>query len=176
MNTQKKAQILLIQFQIDILNLKVKILINIIQQVINLSKSPLFKIVLLEKRQRHTFKHGGKVSICSSRLSQLQWLFRYSYEIYYIIDFDEGYVYSFTEGNGNDTCDRLKIESGDLNDVVVITYHDSGDEWSYGLHFKYKNQPDHLIMEDNDYFEYDYYSTNLDNALKIRDSKTIHDY
>ena len=99
-----------------------------------------------------------------------------SYEIYYIIDFDEGYVYSFTEGNGNDTCDRLKIESGDLNDVVVITYHDSGDEWSYGLHFKYKNQPDHLIMEDNDYFEYDYYSTNLDNALKIRDSKTIHDY
>ena len=30
----------------------------------------------------------------------------YSYDIYYIIDFDEGYVYYFTEGNGEEGCVR----------------------------------------------------------------------
>ncbi len=99
-----------------------------------------------------------------------------SYDIYWIIDFDEGYVYWFTEGNGDTTCDRLKIDSGDLNSVVIITYHDGEDTWSYGLHFKYVDNPDHLIMQDNDGFEYDYYTTNLSSALSLRSHKTIKDY
>lgn len=99
-----------------------------------------------------------------------------NYDIYWIIDFDEGYAYYFTEGNGNSICDQVAIESGDLNDVMVVTYHDGDDEWSYGLHFKWKNLPDILVMQDNDGFEYDFATTSLDNALKIRDSKTIKDY
>lgn len=98
------------------------------------------------------------------------------YDIYWIIDFDEGYVYWFTDGNGDGQCDRLKIESGDLNSVLIITYHDGDTEWSNGLHFKYKRQPDHLIMEDHNHFEYDYYTTDLDKALAIRGTKTIIDY
>jgi len=97
-----------------------------------------------------------------------------SYYKYYIIDFDEGYVYSFNDES--DDCDRLKIDSGDLNDVLMITYHDGGDSWSYGLHFKYKDNPDHLIMQDNDGYEYDYYTTNLKDALAVREGKTIQDY
>ena len=99
-----------------------------------------------------------------------------SYEIFYIIDFDEGYVYYFCDGNGDDTCDRLKIDSGDLNDVLIITYHDGDDIWSEGLHFKRKNQPDHLVVQDNDGFEWDYYSTNLNDAMNKRDQKKIRDY
>ena len=99
-----------------------------------------------------------------------------TYYNYWIIDFDNGYVYSFSDGNGNASCDRLRIQSGDLNSVLIITYHDGGDVWSYGLHFKWVNQPDHLILQDNDGFEYDYYTTNLENALKVMKSKTIHDY
>ena len=99
-----------------------------------------------------------------------------TYDNYYIIDFDEGYVYFFSDGNGDTTCDRLKIDSGDLNNVLIITYHDGSDVWSYGLHFKWKNQPDHLILQDNDGFEYDFYTTDLSKALAIRDQKTIHDY
>ena len=99
-----------------------------------------------------------------------------SYDVYYIIDFDDGYVYWFTDGNGDTSCDRLRIESGNLNDVLIITYHDGGDTWSYGLHFKFKNQPDHMIMEDNNHFEYDFYTTDLDEALLLKKSKTIHDY
>lgn len=85
-------------------------------------------------------------------------------------------MYYFTDGNNNTICDRLEIESGDLNSVLIITYHDGGDEWSYGLNFKWKNLPDTLIMQDEIGFEYDYSTTNLKDALKLRDSKTIKDY
>lgn len=99
-----------------------------------------------------------------------------SYSNYYIVDFDDGFVYYFSYGNGNSTCDRLKIESGDLNSGVLYTYHDGSSIWSECIHFKYKNQPDHLIYEDSDGFEYDYYATDLDEALEIRDSMEIIDY
>ena len=98
------------------------------------------------------------------------------YVNYYIIDFDEGYVYSFSEGNGNDTCDKLKIQSGDLNSGVVITYHDGGDEWSYILHYQYVDQPAHLILVDNDGFGWDFYETLLDNAMSIKNKKNIREY
>lgn len=95
------------------------------------------------------------------------------YDIYVIVDFDENYVYYFLDGNGSETCDKVKITSGDLNSVLLITYHDGNSVWNEGMHFKYKNQPDHLIYEDGNHFEWDYYATNLDNALKIRDKKKI---
>lgn len=60
--------------------------------------------------------------------------------------------------------------------MLIITYHDGEDEWSYGLHFKWKNQPDHLIVQDEDGFEWDYYTTDLEDALDLRDSKKIKDY
>ena len=98
------------------------------------------------------------------------------YDIYWIIDFDSGYVYNFFDGNGDDTCDRVKIDYGNLNDYVKITWHDGNDKWSYGLHFKYKRQPDHLIVQDNDGFDLDFYSANLNATLKVRETKKIKDY
>lgn len=99
-----------------------------------------------------------------------------SYDIYWIIDFDEGCVYYFTDGNGESSCDRLKIDSGTLNDAVTITYHDSGDTWSYRLHFKYVNHPETLIMVDQNGFDWKYSTTDLDNALAIRATKRVKDY
>lgn len=99
-----------------------------------------------------------------------------SYDIYWIIDFDEGYVYYFTDGNGESFCDRLKIESGTLNDKITITYHDGGDSWSYTLHFKYVNHPETLIMVDQNGFDWEYSTTDLDDALALRDTKNIKDY
>lgn len=95
---------------------------------------------------------------------------------YWIIDFDEKYVYWFTDGNGELTCDRVAMVSGSLNDVLIITYHDGDSEWSYGLHFKWKNQPDTLIMQDNNGFEYEYYTTNLEKALLLRENRNIVDF
>lgn len=99
-----------------------------------------------------------------------------SYDIYWIIDFDEGYVYYFTDGNGESFCDRLKIESGTLNDAITITYHDGGDTWSYKLHFKYVDHPETLIMVDQNGFDWEYSTTDLDDALALRSTKTIKDY
>lgn len=99
-----------------------------------------------------------------------------SYSMYYIIDFDNKYVYCFSDDTDNSICERLKIESGTLNDLIIVTYHDGGDEWSNALHFKWKNNPDSLVMEDNDHFTYDYYPTDLYKAINIRDRKTIVGY
>lgn len=99
-----------------------------------------------------------------------------TYDIYYIIDFDEKYVYRFCDGNGDETCDRLKITKGDLNDKIIVTYHSGSDTWDNGLHFRFKNKPSNLILEDNDHYEYTFKPTNLNDALELRDSKTIVDY
>lgn len=99
-----------------------------------------------------------------------------SYDIYWIIDFDEGYVYYFTDGNGESFCERLKIESGTLNDKIIITYHDGGDKWSYRLHFKYVNHPETLIMNDQNGFDWEYSTTALNDALNLKKNKTIKNY
>lgn len=98
------------------------------------------------------------------------------YDIYWIVDFDEGYVYYFTDGNGENFCDRLEIESGTLNDAITITYHDGGDTWSYKLYFKYAEHPETLIMADQNGFKYEYSAIDLDDALAIRETKRITDY
>ncbi|MBR4471143.1 MAG: DUF4428 domain-containing protein [Erysipelotrichaceae bacterium] len=99
------------------------------------------------------------------------------HDFYLIIDFDEGYVYYFLEGDGNTECDKVPITSGNLNDVVIITFRENETEtWNWGLHFKWVNQPDHLVLEDDDHFEYDFYTTDLNRALNLRDKKKIITY
>jgi len=95
------------------------------------------------------------------------------YDIYWIIDFDEGYVYYFTEGNGEETCEKTKIKSGNLNDGLELSYKNSNYAWVKYLHFKYKNQPHQLIIIDNDYFEYEYLTTSLEDALQLIKDKRI---
>lgn len=98
-----------------------------------------------------------------------------SYDIYYVIDFDEGYVYRFLEGDGNEECDRLKIESGDLNDVLIITYH-LDENYPVKLHFKYKNAPATMIVKGYDGFEDEFMTTDLNDALTLMKSKEVTDY
>ena len=88
----------------------------------------------------------------------------------------EGFVYFFSEGNGDESCERLRIQEGDLNEGVKVTYHDYGNTWDNYLHFKWKRQPDHLILVDHNRFEWDYYATDLTDALRIKAGKRISDY
>ena len=93
------------------------------------------------------------------------------YSVYYIIDFDEKFVYRFSDGE--ESGDKARMVSGDLNDILLVEYRDGNDEWVENLHFKWKNQPDHLVVQDFDGFEYDFYDTDLNEAIKIRDTKKI---
>lgn len=99
-----------------------------------------------------------------------------SYDVYWIIDFDDGYVYFFTEGNGDTSCDKVKIASGNLNDRIAATWHDGEDRWTWYLHFKYKNAPETLVIQDHNGFSTEFRTTDLYNALKIRNTKTIKEY
>lgn len=101
-----------------------------------------------------------------------------NYDVYYIIDFDDGVVYDFTDGNGEETCTKAYIKSGDLNSTLVVTYYDGDDSWESGLYFKYKKQPDHLCfqLEAGYPFILDLYTTDLEEALKLRDTKNITDH
>lgn len=104
----------------------------------------------------------------------------YSYKnidlnLYYIIDFDEGYVYSFYGKDSSELCDKGIIESGDLNTCVTVKYFDGVDTWYNGFHFSFVNQPRVLIWENSDHIETEFYSTNLEDALKIRDTKTMYE-
>lgn len=95
-----------------------------------------------------------------------------NYDIYWIIDFEKGYVYNFSEGNGDTQYEKIKIKSGNLNDGLKLSYKDSSNAWAKKLHFKYKNQPHSFIIIDNDGFEYDLTTTSLENALKLMESKS----
>ena len=99
-----------------------------------------------------------------------------TYDVYWIIDFDEGYIYYFTDGNGDSTCDKVKIASGDLNYRITATWHDGSDQWSWYLHFKSQNSPSTLVVVDHNGFDVEFMPTDLEKALKIRNAKTIKNY
>ncbi len=97
------------------------------------------------------------------------------YTCYHIIDFDKGYVYYFTDGYGGDSsCYKGKIISGDLNTHIVVRWDDGGGtKWTESFCFKWVNQPEKLIWNDSDGYSYEYRATDLDDALKIRDTKKM---
>ncbi len=120
---------------------------------------------------KSTYKNGNKGVYAYSSIGG-------AYDRYYIIDLDEGFVYDFSEGNGEETCTKGTIKSGNLNTVLIVTYYDGDDSWESGFHFKYKNQPDQLMLQlspDTDW-EVEFYPTNLRKALELRDTKRITDF
>lgn len=94
-----------------------------------------------------------------------------NYDTYYVIDFDEGYVYRFLYGQGDQSGDLYTIDSGDLNSGLYITYHtsDGSGDFTDNLHFHYVNSPNTLIeVHDNE--ETKFRAASIDDALKIKDS------
>lgn len=100
-----------------------------------------------------------------------------SYDVYWIIDFDNDCVYYFTEGNyEEETCDRVKITSGTLNDRVTITWNMDGEKTDWHLYFKYKNIPTTLVVTDHLGISTEFWTTNLDDALLKKSKRTINEY
>lgn len=99
------------------------------------------------------------------------------YDVYWIIDLDEGYAYNFSEGNDNPVCDKYKISSGHLNDKITLNINDDGYKVTWYLHFKYKNAPETLVLNEHlGLGPMEFSTTSLDDALSIRDTKTIKTY
>lgn len=97
-----------------------------------------------------------------------------SYYIYYVIDFENGYVYRFRDDE--DTCMAAKIVSGDLNSYVLLKYKDSSGIWENALCFKYKTLPDTLILQDHNGFKTEFYTEDVNDAVTLLKTKKRYDY
>ena len=99
-------------------------------------------------------------------------------DVYWIVDLDEGYAYNFFDGDGGSSvCDKYKISSGNLNDSITLNINDAGYKVTWYLHFKYKNAPETLILNEHlGLGPIEFSTTNLETALSLRDKKTIKEY
>ena len=97
------------------------------------------------------------------------------YDVYLILDLDEKFVYMCCYGNGDDSCWKSEITSGDLNNGLVVTLHDGSNTYQEFYHFKYVNSPYKLILVDSNQFTSEYEPTSLEDALKIKNSRRMVD-
>ena len=88
-----------------------------------------------------------------------------NYDLYYLIDFDEGAVYNFHYEQGYVDGTVYTIDSGDLNSGLEAVYNDG--EFTVVLHFHYENNPAALI-EHLDGEETKYDAASIDDTLKIK--------
>ena len=88
------------------------------------------------------------------------------YDLYYLIDFDEGVVYDFHYENGYVDGTVYTIGSGDLNSGLEVIYNDG--EFTFYLHFHYENNPAALIeLLDGEETKFD--AASIDSTLKIKE-------
>lgn len=121
---------------------------------------------------------GSKDDVKKGSLGIYSYIRYGEYDVYLVINFDEGYVYSFTDQDGDNTCTRGKIISGSLNDSMVVKFQagkdDWAEEWTNWIHFKYKNMPSNLIHVDSNGQTYtELTPTNLNSALNLLENKKI---
>ena len=88
------------------------------------------------------------------------------YDLFYLIDFDEGVVYNFYYAQGNVDGTVYSIDSGDLNNGLYAVYNDG--EFTVNLHFHYVNNPAVLIENLNGQ-ETKYNAASIDDALKLKE-------
>ena len=89
-----------------------------------------------------------------------------NYDLYLLIDFDEGVVYDLQYENGYVDGSTYTIDSGDLNNGLEATYGD--DEFTIVLHFHYVNNPAVLIQH-LDGEEDKYEAASIEDTLKIKE-------
>jgi len=97
------------------------------------------------------------------------------YDVYLILDLDEKFVYTCCYGNGDDSCWKSKITSGDLNTSLVVTMYDNGNSYQEVYHFNYVNNPSKLILVDTNQFVFEFIPTDLSKALSIKNSRKLVD-
>ena len=88
------------------------------------------------------------------------------YEQYYLIDFDEGVVYSFHYEQGYVDGTEYTIDSGDLNNGLKAIYNDG--EFTIVIHFHYVNNPA-VLIEYVDGEETKYSATSIDDVLELKE-------
>jgi len=91
---------------------------------------------------------------------------------YRIIDLNNKVVYFFEGGRYGHY--KGTIISGDLNTVLVVKYKYNGGTYREGIHYRYVNNPDNLVVQDGKTGEeYDFKPTNLEDAQALLNETTL---
>lgn len=92
---------------------------------------------------------------------------------YYVVDFDSKCVFMFNDSESDDTCFALPIEEGNLNSGLKGSISDGYSAVPFTMYCKEENQTDCVIINFEDAYEIELAAVNPDEALAIKDSKTI---
>ena len=93
-----------------------------------------------------------------------------NYDLYYLIDFDEGVVYGFQYEQGSVDGTVYTIVSGDLNNELNVTYDsdDDASDFSFVLHFQNVYNPD-VLIDNLEGTETKYEAASIDDVLKLKE-------
>lgn len=94
---------------------------------------------------------------------------------YYIVDYDKNCVFSFYADESDDTCFVLPIDEGDLNSGLKGNISDGYSMIPFTMHYKEENKMDRVIMTFEDAYEIELIASDIDEALAIKEGKTIVD-
>lgn len=89
-----------------------------------------------------------------------------NYDLYILIDFDEGVVYDLQHEQSYVDGTVYKIDSGDLNEGLKTIYEADGS--TFWFHFHYVNNPA-VLIEQFDGEEAKYDAASIDETLKIKE-------
>ena len=89
-----------------------------------------------------------------------------NYDLYILIDFDEGVVYDLQYENGNVDGTVYTIDSGDLNNGLKTIYEADGSEFVF--HFHYVENPA-VLIEHYGSEEAKFDAASIDSTLKIKE-------
>ena len=89
-----------------------------------------------------------------------------NYDLYILIDFDEGVVYDLQHEQSYVDGTVYKIDSGDLNEGLKTIYEADGS--TFWFHFHYVNNPA-VLIEQFDGEEAKYDAASIDDTLKIKE-------
>lgn len=92
---------------------------------------------------------------------------------YYVIDFEQGYIYMFHADEYDDSCFALPIEAGNLEDGLTASISDGYSMVPFTMHYKDANQTERVVMTIEGAYEVELVATSLEEALMVKEGKTI---
>lgn len=92
---------------------------------------------------------------------------------YYLVDFENKCIFMFYADEDNDTCFALPIEEGNLKTGINGSVSDGYSAIPFTMHCKDENQTDRVILTMEDAYDIELVETDIEEALKIKESKTI---
>lgn len=92
---------------------------------------------------------------------------------YYVVDIESKCIFMFYADEDNDTCFALPIEDGNLKSGLKGSISDGYSMIPFTMQFKDEEQTDRVIMTIEDAYDIELIEADIEEAQKIKETKTI---